>query len=57
MERGGNLASTTSQQSVAQPRIDRACKMCRRRKVRCDGMRPSCNFCITKKFECVYEPV
>ncbi|KAJ2080194.1 hypothetical protein H4R24_003243 [Coemansia sp. RSA 988] len=57
MERGAAPASTTSQQSVTQPRIDRACKMCRRRKVRCDGMRPSCKFCTTKKFDCVYEPV
>ncbi|KAJ1961933.1 hypothetical protein GGI12_002962 [Dipsacomyces acuminosporus] len=43
--------------SVAPSRIDQACKMCRRRKVRCDGLRPSCTFCQTKKFECIYEPV
>ncbi|KAI8324108.1 hypothetical protein GQ54DRAFT_257072, partial [Martensiomyces pterosporus] len=43
--------------SFAPPRIDQACKMCRRRKVRCDGLRPSCTFCQTKRFECVYEPV
>ncbi|KAJ2167381.1 hypothetical protein EV180_001524, partial [Coemansia sp. RSA 518] len=48
--------STMSQQSNIQPRIDQACKMCRRRKVRCDGKRPSCTFCATKKFACVYEP-
>ncbi|KAJ2700916.1 hypothetical protein H4R19_005443, partial [Coemansia spiralis] len=39
-----------------QPRVDQACKMCRRRKVRCDGKRPSCAFCQTKRFACVYEP-
>ncbi|KAJ2609391.1 hypothetical protein H4S08_004069 [Coemansia sp. RSA 1365] len=33
MERGGAPASATSQQSMTQPRIDRACKMCRRRKI------------------------
>ncbi|KAJ2844928.1 hypothetical protein IWW36_004992, partial [Coemansia brasiliensis] len=48
--------STLSQQSSGQPRIDHACKMCRRRKVRCDGKRPSCKFCTTKNFDCVYEP-
>ncbi|KAJ1868208.1 hypothetical protein LPJ78_000337 [Coemansia sp. RSA 989] len=48
--------STSSQQGSGQPRIDHACKMCRRRKVRCDGKRPSCKFCTTKNFECVYEP-
>ncbi|KAJ2345722.1 hypothetical protein GGF43_005146, partial [Coemansia sp. RSA 2618] len=34
--------SVSSQQSSTQTRIDQACKMCRRRKVRCDGKRPSC---------------
>ncbi|KAJ2833811.1 hypothetical protein GGI24_000681 [Coemansia furcata] len=30
--------------------------MCRRRKVKCDGLRPACTFCRTKAFECAYEP-
>ncbi|KAJ2224731.1 hypothetical protein IWW45_008024, partial [Coemansia sp. RSA 485] len=55
------LASSASavggQSNPAPSRVDRACKMCRRRKVRCDGRRPSCSFCLNKKFDCVYEPV
>ncbi|KAJ1885104.1 hypothetical protein LPJ66_010288, partial [Kickxella alabastrina] len=43
--------------SAAPARVNQACKMCRRRKVRCDGLRPSCGFCQTKKFECIYEPI
>ncbi|KAI9505058.1 hypothetical protein BX070DRAFT_221381 [Coemansia spiralis] len=49
--------STSAPNTATLPRIDQACKMCRRRKVRCDGLRPSCTFCHSKRFECVYEPV
>ncbi|KAJ1891676.1 hypothetical protein LPJ81_005699, partial [Coemansia sp. IMI 209127] len=55
---GAPLSSAATAPSTAPlPRIEQACKMCRRRKVRCDGQRPSCTFCANKKFECVYEPV
>ncbi|KAJ2902406.1 hypothetical protein GGI21_004559, partial [Coemansia aciculifera] len=37
-------------------RVDQACRMCRRRKVKCDGQRPACSFCQTKGFACAYEP-
>ncbi|KAJ2779448.1 hypothetical protein H4R18_003999 [Coemansia javaensis] len=47
---------TTATTTATAPRIDQACKMCRRRKVRCDGGRPSCAFCQSKRFPCVYEP-
>ncbi|KAJ2065839.1 hypothetical protein GGI17_000108 [Coemansia sp. S146] len=42
--------------STPAARIDQACRMCRRRKVKCDGLRPTCTFCQTKGFECAYEP-
>ncbi|KAJ2822537.1 hypothetical protein FBU31_004565, partial [Coemansia sp. 'formosensis'] len=42
--------------SMVAGRIDQACRMCRRRKVKCDGLRPACTFCRTKAFECAYEP-
>ncbi|KAJ2698230.1 hypothetical protein H4218_003439 [Coemansia sp. IMI 209128] len=42
--------------STPAARIDQACRMCRRRKVKCDGLRPACTFCQTKGFECAYEP-
>ncbi|KAJ2397772.1 hypothetical protein GGI23_003421, partial [Coemansia sp. RSA 2559] len=55
---GAPMSSAATAPSIAPlPRIEQACKMCRRRKVRCDGRRPSCTFCANKKFECVYEPV
>ncbi|KAJ1668281.1 hypothetical protein IW140_000415 [Coemansia sp. RSA 1813] len=50
-------SAATAPSTAPLPRIEQACKMCRRRKVRCDGQRPSCTFCLNKRFECVYEPV
>ncbi|KAJ1734999.1 hypothetical protein LPJ61_000786 [Coemansia biformis] len=52
-----SATTATMQLGAAPPRIDQACKMCRRRKVRCDGKRPACTFCQTKRFVCTYEPV
>ncbi|KAI9358572.1 hypothetical protein DFJ73DRAFT_818927 [Zopfochytrium polystomum] len=31
-----------------------SCETCRRRKLKCDGARPSCSFCAKKHFDCVY---
>ncbi|KAI9356266.1 hypothetical protein DFJ73DRAFT_823718 [Zopfochytrium polystomum] len=31
-----------------------SCEMCRRRKLKCDSVRPSCSFCTSKFFHCVY---
>ncbi|KAJ1817860.1 hypothetical protein LPJ75_001607 [Coemansia sp. RSA 2598] len=52
-----SASAVGAQSNPAPSRVDQACKMCRRRKVRCDGRRPSCAFCLSKKFDCVYEPV
>lgn len=38
--------------STAQSRIAQACDRCRSKKIRCDGMRPSCTQCINVGFEC-----
>ncbi|KAJ7167044.1 hypothetical protein C8R46DRAFT_1095851 [Mycena filopes] len=32
-----------------------ACRPCRGRKIRCDSLRPSCNNCVRRKNECVYD--
>ncbi|KAJ7152133.1 hypothetical protein C8R46DRAFT_1122067 [Mycena filopes] len=32
-----------------------ACRACRGRKIRCDSLRPSCNNCVRRKNECVYD--
>ncbi|KAJ2744123.1 hypothetical protein GGI20_003230 [Coemansia sp. BCRC 34301] len=56
MALGADDAGFSPSTSVATGRIDQACRMCRRRKVKCDGARPTCTFCQTKGFECAYEP-
>ncbi|KAI9595294.1 nuclear protein, partial [Syncephalis fuscata] len=37
-------------------RLAQACDNCRRRKVKCDGVRPSCNKCIQLRIQCAYQP-
>ncbi|KDN62547.1 putative fungal specific transcription factor domain-containing protein [Colletotrichum sublineola] len=37
------------------PRVALACKRCKRRKQRCDGVHPSCKSCRKANSECVYE--
>ncbi|KAI9356260.1 hypothetical protein DFJ73DRAFT_240103 [Zopfochytrium polystomum] len=31
-----------------------SCETCRRRKLKCDGARPTCSFCSLRKFDCVF---
>ena len=38
--------------SNAQARIAQACDRCRSKKIRCDGVRPSCSQCVNVGFEC-----
>lgn len=38
--------------TTAQARIAQACDRCRSKKIRCDGMRPSCTQCLNVGFEC-----
>jgi hypothetical protein len=38
--------------SSAQARIAQACDRCRSKKIRCDGIRPSCTQCVNVGFEC-----
>ncbi|KAF2740146.1 hypothetical protein EJ04DRAFT_233479 [Polyplosphaeria fusca] len=38
--------------SNAQSRIAQACDRCRSKKIRCDGVRPSCTQCVNVGFEC-----
>ncbi|KAI5804500.1 fungal-specific transcription factor domain-containing protein [Geopyxis carbonaria] len=35
-------------------RIARACDMCRKKKIKCDGKLPSCTHCVNYKTECVF---
>ena len=38
-------------------RSARACESCRRRKIKCDGKKPTCGQCVYHKTLCVYEDV
>ncbi|KAK5993404.1 ABC-transporter-regulating transcription factor [Cladobotryum mycophilum] len=38
-------------------RISRACDMCRKKKIKCDGKLPACTHCINYKTECVFTQV
>ncbi|KAF2455946.1 fungal-specific transcription factor domain-containing protein [Lineolata rhizophorae] len=38
-------------------RIARACDMCRKKKIRCDGKMPACTHCQNQKVECVFTQV
>ncbi|KAI9822020.1 MAG: hypothetical protein M1832_003192 [Thelocarpon impressellum] len=38
-------------------RIAKACDMCRKKKIKCDGKMPSCTHCINYKTECIFTQV
>ncbi|KAL2059144.1 hypothetical protein ABVK25_000436 [Lepraria finkii] len=38
-------------------RIARACDMCRKKKIKCDGKMPACSHCINYKTECIFTQV
>ncbi|ORY32910.1 fungal-specific transcription factor domain-domain-containing protein [Naematelia encephala] len=53
--------SSTSGSSNAVPKkrrtnVGKACEPCRRRRCKCDGVRPSCTTCAVYKDECYWEP-
>ncbi|KAJ1673843.1 hypothetical protein EV182_004453, partial [Spiromyces aspiralis] len=39
-----------------QPRLMHACDVCRRKKIKCDGSKPSCSHCTRLKLACHYSP-
>lgn len=38
-------------------RIARACDMCRKKKIKCDGVSPKCSHCANYKTECIFTQV
>ncbi|KAJ2009263.1 hypothetical protein GGI04_000601 [Coemansia thaxteri] len=44
------------QQQQKKKRLTQACQHCRKKKIRCDGIRPSCNNCSKSKSPCTYLP-
>ncbi|KAJ2145038.1 hypothetical protein IW142_002816 [Coemansia sp. RSA 564] len=49
-------ASTSAQPEKKKKRLTQACQHCRKKKIRCDGIRPSCKNCIKNKSPCTYVP-
>lgn len=57
-ESGAAAENTSTGESNFVPRPKRiACVVCRRRKLRCDGRRPSCGTCSRLGHECSYDEV
>lgn len=53
---GGNHGSNAERDS--QPKAKRiACVLCRKRKLRCDGARPTCGTCKRLTHDCAYDEV
>ncbi|KAH9428753.1 hypothetical protein MCOR02_011299 [Pyricularia oryzae] len=53
---GSNSVGPASESSTRkQPRVALACKRCKRRKQRCDGVHPVCRSCEKAKVPCIYE--
>ncbi|KAJ2874757.1 hypothetical protein GGH93_002158 [Coemansia aciculifera] len=49
-------SSSAADQQQKKKRLTQACQHCRKKKVRCDGIRPSCNNCTKSKTPCTYLP-
>ncbi|KAF7350086.1 Zn(2)-C6 fungal-type domain-containing protein [Mycena venus] len=51
------LVDTTSRRGTSREisTVVIACRPCRGRKIRCDSNRPSCNNCVRRKNECIYD--
>ncbi|MCJ1312496.1 hypothetical protein MMC25_006170 [Agyrium rufum] len=44
-------------QDAKRRRIARACDMCRKKKIKCDGKMPACSHCLNYKTECIFTQV
>ncbi|GKU22388.1 unnamed protein product [Fusarium langsethiae] len=48
------LPSYTESRPAKRSRISESCKLCRSKKTRCDGQRPTCSPCLSKNAPCEY---
>ena len=46
--------SKSPQEKHGQPRVQKACDNCRKRKVRCSGEQPRCQNCVDQLAQCTY---
>ncbi|WWC70565.1 uncharacterized protein I206_104516 [Kwoniella pini CBS 10737] len=49
-------ADTASRPKKKRTNVGKACEPCRRRRCKCDGVKPSCTTCAVYKDECYWEP-
>ncbi|KAJ2109140.1 hypothetical protein GGI16_000854 [Coemansia sp. S142-1] len=47
-------ATAAAALAAAASRVNQACASCRRKKVRCDGVQPSCGNCVNRSMSCTY---
>ncbi|KAK2737248.1 hypothetical protein FQN57_000415 [Myotisia sp. PD_48] len=53
-----NISNNADENNDAKRRrIARACDMCRKKKIKCDGKMPKCSHCINYKTECIFTQV
>ncbi|THV01110.1 hypothetical protein K435DRAFT_854082 [Dendrothele bispora CBS 962.96] len=57
MSSQGSSASQNPDGPRVPKRTAMACTFCRGRKLKCDGMRPSCGNCDRRGYPCSYVPV
>ncbi|PGH03182.1 hypothetical protein GX51_04217 [Blastomyces parvus] len=50
----GSKSYLSSGKQITRFRISKSCLVCRRRKVKCDTVRPTCGTCEKTKSECIY---
>lgn len=53
----GSMAGQDANEDPKRRRIARACDMCRKKKIKCDGGMPACKNCINYKTECIFTQV
>lgn len=53
----GGLGGMDESSEAKRRRIARACDMCRKKKIKCDGKLPACTHCINYKTECIFTQV
>lgn len=49
-----NVLSDSGRSRPKRQRVSRACDSCRRKKIKCDGVRPTCTNCGNAKQQCIY---
>lgn len=54
---GDYLTAADDDRDLKRRRIARACDMCRKKKIKCDGKLPKCTHCQNYKTECIFSPL